>query len=95
MRIATFTLGTSARTRRVTSIPDTPGMRTSINTRSGTSSTMQLDRVEPVAGLADDFDVGLVLEHEPHTTPEQRVRVGEQYPYRRLDRNSRVIQSPR
>ena len=37
-----------------------------------------LDRVEAVAGLADDLDVGLVLEHEPHAAPEQRVRVDEQ-----------------
>ena len=63
-------------------------MRTSISTRSGTSSTMRSTASSPSPALADDLDVGLVLEHEPHAAPEQRVRVGEQDSNRRLGRKT-------
>ena len=82
MSIATFTLGTSARTRRVASMPDDAGHAHVHQHEVGDELDDAVDRVEPVTGLADDLDVGLVLEHEPHAAPEQRVRIGEQDAYR-------------
>ena len=60
--------------RRVTSMPDTARHPHVDQHDVGRELDDAIDCLLPVAGLADDDDVGLVLEHEPHAAPEQRVR---------------------
>ena len=61
--------------RRAASMPVDRGMRTSMTTTSGCHLLRPVDRLDPVGGLAHDFDVGLLGEHEVQAAPEQRVVV--------------------
>ena len=50
---------------RVAAIPSSSGMRMSISTTSGSEPADAVDRLVAVRRLADDLEVGMVLQHEP------------------------------
>ena len=70
-------VGSAARIRRVASSPSSSGIRMSIRVTSGWTRAACADRLEPVAGLRDDFEVRLVGEQHPETRPHHRLIVDE------------------
>ncbi len=82
--------GSSAVTRRVASMPSSPGMRMSISTTSGLQLACLLDRLAPVGGLADDVDVGLGAEDHPKPGADEALVVGEQNADHRADSGNRA-----
>ena len=73
-----LTLGTASLIAVHASMPPRLGIRTSIRTMSGVVSTVFCTASAPSLGLADDVDVGLLLEHHLQPAPEQRVVVDDE-----------------
>ena len=67
-----------ARMRRVASSPSSSGMRMSISTTVGLEAGRLVDRLEPVARLGDDLDVGLAGEQHPEAGAHHGLVVGDE-----------------
>ena len=63
---------------RVAAMPSSSGMRMSISTTSGSRRPALWIGLVAVGRLADDLDVGMVLEHEPEAGAHERLVVGDQ-----------------
>ena len=73
-----MTSGELASTSRVAAMPSRSGMRTSIRTTAGSSSSHLVDRGAPVGRFADDLDRVVAREHRLQARAHEVVVVHEQ-----------------